>query len=185
MKVVVGLGNPGQQYDRTRHNIGFDAVDRLQDKWTFDFDEKKFKGVYGVERHGTEKIFVLKPMTYMNLSGESVGRLMSYFDIGPEDLVVIYDDLDLEPGQIRLRQKGGHGGHNGIKSIMEHLGTKEFNRIRIGIGRPPSGTPVTDYVLGRFSPEDQEKAAASIDKAAEAVDAWKDEPFLQVMNKFN
>lgn len=185
MKLVVGLGNPGKKYERTRHNIGFDVIDRVQQKWMIDLSEQKFKGIYGVERNGAEKIFVLKPLTYMNLSGESVGQLMKYFQISVEDLVVIYDDLDLPPGKIRLRQKGSHGGHNGIKSIIQHLGTDQFNRIRVGIGRPDPGQAVPDYVLGRFSPDDQKKMDEAADQAAEAVDCWKEEPFLQVMNKFN
>ncbi|PTL38181.1 aminoacyl-tRNA hydrolase [Alkalicoccus saliphilus] len=185
MKLVVGLGNPGKKYERTRHNIGFDVIDRVQQKWMIDLSEQKFKGIYGVERNGTEKIFVLKPLTYMNLSGESVGQLMKYFQISVEDLVVIYDDLDLPPGKIRLRQKGSHGGHNGIKSIIQHLGTDQFNRIRVGIGRPDPGQAVPDYVLGRFSPDDQKKMDEAAEQAAEAVDCWKEEPFLQVMNKFN
>lgn len=185
MKLVVGLGNPGRKYERTRHNIGFDAIDRLQQKWKLDLAEQKFKGVYGVERNGTEKIFVLKPLTYMNLSGESVAQLMNYYQIASEDLLVIYDDLDLAPGKIRLRQKGGHGGHNGIRSIIQHTGSDTFNRIRIGIGRPDPGVAVPDYVLGKFSPDDLEKAEQAAERAAEAVDAWKTEPFLKVMNHFN
>ncbi|SDO59662.1 peptidyl-tRNA hydrolase [Alkalicoccus daliensis] len=185
MKLVVGLGNPGKKYERTRHNIGFEAIDRLQQKWNLDLAEQKFKGVYGVERNGTEKIFVLKPLTYMNLSGESVAQLMKYYQIANEDLLVIYDDLDLAPGKIRLRQKGGHGGHNGIRSIIQHTGSDTFNRIRIGIGRPAPGTAVPDYVLGKFAPADLEKAEQAAEQAAEAVDAWKTEPFLKVMNHFN
>lgn len=185
MKLVVGLGNPGKKYDRTRHNVGFDVIDVLEKKWRLDLSEQKFKGVYGVERNGTEKIFVLKPLTYMNLSGESVGALMKYFQIEPDNLLVIYDDLDLEPGKIRLRQKGSHGGHNGIKSIIQHTGTQNFNRVRIGIGRPDPGLAVPDYVLGKFPPEDQPKVEDAVERAAEAVDTWKKEPFLQVMNKFN
>ncbi len=185
MKLIVGLGNPGRKYERTRHNIGFDVIDRLQDKWSLDLNEQKFKGVYGVERNGTEKLFLLKPLTYMNLCGESIAPLMQYYNIPIENVLVIYDDLDLEPGRIRLRQKGGHGGHNGLKSIIQHTGSNEFNRIRIGIGRPSPGIPVPDYVLGRFSPEDLHKVEDAANRAAEAVDAWKDESFLQVMNRFN
>lgn len=185
MKLVVGLGNPGKKYERTRHNIGFEVIDRIQQKWKLDLAEQKFKGVYGVERNGTEKIFVLKPLTYMNLSGESVVQLMNYFQIEIEDVLVIYDDLDLPPGQIRLRQKGGHGGHNGMKSIIQHLGSDKFNRIRIGIGRPDPGQSVPDYVLGKFPPSDLDKAEQAAERAAEAVDAWKDESFLKIMNQFN
>lgn len=185
MKLVVGLGNPGKKYERTRHNIGFEVIDRVQQKWDLDLAEQKFKGVFGVEKNGTEKIFVLKPLTYMNLSGESVVQLANYFQIDIENILVIYDDLDLAPGQIRLRQKGGHGGHNGMKSIIQHLGTDTFNRIRIGIGRPDPGVAVPDYVLGKFPPADLERAEDAADRAAEAVDAWKNESFLKIMNQFN
>ncbi|PRO64419.1 aminoacyl-tRNA hydrolase [Alkalicoccus urumqiensis] len=185
MKVVVGLGNPGRKYERTRHNVGFETIDLLEKKWNTPVKEEKFKGVYGVERNGTEKIVLLKPMTYMNLSGESVSALMNYYNVEPEDLLVIYDDLDLEPGRIRLRQKGSAGGHNGMKSIIKHLGTEHFNRIRIGVGRPEPGKPVPDYVLGTFPPDERPDVDEAEVRAAEAVDAWKDKPFLQVMNEFN
>ncbi|WP_041808478.1 aminoacyl-tRNA hydrolase [Evansella cellulosilytica] len=185
MKLVVGLGNPGSKYDGTRHNVGFEVIDRCQQLFQLDLDQSKFKGIYGYKVIEGEKIFLLKPLTFMNLSGESVIPLMKYFKIPTEDLLVIYDDLDLAPGKIRLRQKGGAGGHNGMKSIISHLGTEEFNRIRIGIGRPPKGYAVPDYVLGSFSNEERNAVDESIETAAKAVDAWTKDSFINVMNTFN
>jgi len=155
MKCIVGLGNPGKQYDQTRHNIGFEVIDALSDQFSIPLNQSKFKGMYGVGLHNGEKVLLLKPLTYMNLSGESIRAVMDYYQIELEDLLVIYDDLDLPVGKIRLRQKGSPGGHNGIKSTVAHLGTQEFNRIRIGIDRPTPGMSVPDYVLGRFRPEER------------------------------
>ncbi|WP_307478766.1 aminoacyl-tRNA hydrolase [Cytobacillus purgationiresistens] len=185
MKLIVGLGNPGKPYDRTRHNIGFEVIDAISQKWGISLNQSKFKGIYGVGHIQGEKVFLLKPLTYMNLSGESIRPLMDYYDIDIEDLVVIYDDLDLPVGRIRLRQKGSAGGHNGIKSTIAHIGTPEFNRIRVGIDRPPSGMKVPDYVLGKFSAEEQEEMKEMIKKCTEACEDWLEKPFLQVMNVYN
>ena len=131
------------------------------------------------------KVILLKPLTYMNLSGESVRPLMDYFDIEVEDIIVIYDDLDLETGKLRLRAKGSAGGHNGIKSLIQHLGTQEFNRIRVGVNRPPAGMKVADYVLSKFSKDDQVVVKEAIDKSCDAVETALKKPFLEVMNQFN
>ena len=133
MKLIVGLGNPGKQFDRTRHNIGFEVLDYMSEYFQIPLDKSKFKGIYGVGIIAGEKVILLKPLTYMNLSGESIRPIMDYYNIGIEGLVVIYDDLDLPVGKIRLRQKGSSGGHNGIKSTIQHVGTEKFNRIRVGI----------------------------------------------------
>lgn len=185
MKLVVGLGNPGAEYRNTRHNVGFDVIDICEKNLNIGLTNSKFKGLYGFKKIGDEKIFLLKPLTYMNLSGECVAPLMKYYKIPVENLLVIYDDLDLQPGVIRLRQKGGHGGHNGMKSIIQHLGTEEFKRIRIGIGRPQPGTAVSDYVLGTFHPDERKLVDDSIIKASEAVQAWTEKSFLNVMNDYN
>ncbi|PYZ91581.1 aminoacyl-tRNA hydrolase [Salipaludibacillus keqinensis] len=185
MKLVVGLGNPGKKYERTRHNVGFEVIDKCQQQLNIELDQAKFKGAYGFTRVGADKIFLLKPLTYMNLSGESIVPLMNYFKMDPEDLLVVYDDLDLPPGKIRLRQKGSHGGHNGMRSIIQQLGTDQFNRIRIGIGRPDPGIAVPDYVLGSFPPEHRQRVDESLDKASNAVLAWTEKDFLKVMNDFN
>ncbi|CAH0347581.1 aminoacyl-tRNA hydrolase [Bacillus sp. CECT 9360] len=185
MKIFVGLGNPGKQYEHTRHNIGFDVIDELSKKWAIPLDQAKHKGIYGIGSVNGEKILLLKPLTYMNLSGESIAAVMNFFKAELEDIVVLYDDLDLPVGRIRLRQKGSAGGHNGIKSTIAHLGTQEFNRIRIGIGRPIGRIPVIDYVLGRFMKEDWETMSKVIEKCAEACEDWTKKPFLQVMNEHN
>lgn len=185
MKLIVGLGNPGPAYDKTRHNIGFAVIDELSDRFQSPLTQSKFKGVYTAIHRNGEKLILLKPLTYMNLSGESIVPLMNYFDIGAEDLLVIYDDLDLPVGKIRLRQKGSAGGHNGIKSTIAHLGTQEFNRIRIGIDRPPAGMAVPDYVLGKFSKEEQGLLQNVVKTCADACEVWLEKPFPEVMNQFN
>jgi len=185
MKLIVGLGNPGKQYDQTRHNIGFEVIDNLSDRLNIPLDQSKFKGIYGVGYVNGERVFLLKPLTYMNLSGESIRAVMDYFDIDVEDLVVIYDDLDLPVGKIRLRQKGSAGGHNGIKSTIAHVGTQNFNRIRIGIDRPTNGMKVSDYVLGRFSKEEQDVLEGVITTCAKACEDWFKDSFLKVMNEYN
>lgn len=185
MKLVVGLGNPGEKYRNTRHNVGFQAIDLCGEKLNIHLDQSKFKGIYGFNKIENDKVFLLKPLTYMNLSGECVVPLMKYYKISAENLLVIYDDLDLQPGMIRLRQKGGHGGHNGMRSIIQHLGTDEFKRIRIGIGRPNPATSVSDYVLSTFHPEEKKLVDEALIKASEAVKAWTAMSFINVMNDFN
>ncbi|SES40776.1 peptidyl-tRNA hydrolase, PTH1 family [Salipaludibacillus aurantiacus] len=185
MKLIAGLGNPGKKYERTRHNVGFEVIDKCQKRLNIELDQAKFKGAYGFTRAGEEKTFLLKPLTFMNLSGESIVPLMNYFKLKPEDLLVIYDDLDLPPGKIRLRQKGSHGGHNGMKSIIQHLGSDKFNRIRIGIGRPEPGVAVPDYVLGTFPPKERQEIDDAVEKAALAAEAWTETDFVKVMNEYN
>lgn len=186
MRLIVGLGNPGKKYEETRHNAGFMVIDELLNRYQLELNKKKFKGSYAMEIIEGEKAILLKPETYMNLSGESLRPLMDYYQIEKEDILVIFDDLDLPAGKIRLRQKGGHGGHNGMRSIIDQLGTKDFNRIRVGIGRPDGPMPVVDYVLGRFSKEEQEKVQTSIEDAADACGDWlKGTAFQQVMNEYN
>ncbi len=185
MKLIIGLGNPGKPYEHTRHNIGFDIIDALAGKWGGALNQTKFNGMYATFHRPEGKVMLLKPLTYMNLSGECVRPMMDYFDIRVEDIVVIYDDLDLETGKLRLRQKGSAGGHNGIKSLIHHLGTQEFNRIRVGVSRPPAGMKVADYVLSKFSKEDAPVIREAVDKSCEAVEASLSKPFLEVMNIFN
>lgn len=185
MKLIVGLGNPGKQYENTRHNAGFMVIDELAQMLDGDLNQIKFKGLVGETRVGAEKVILLKPLTYMNLSGESLIQAVQFFKIRVDDILVIYDDLDTQTGQIRLRLKGSAGGHNGVKSIIHHLGTEEFNRIRVGIGRPAQGKKVVDYVLENFHPEEKKDLMAAVIKAAEAARLWLREPFEQVMNKYN
>jgi peptidyl-tRNA hydrolase, PTH1 family len=185
MKCIVGLGNPGKKYQTTRHNIGFMVIEELLNRHHWQLNKDKFKGKFALENLNGEKIVLLEPQTYMNLSGESLRPIMDYYNIELEDVLIIYDDLDLPPGKIRLRQKGGHGGHNGIRSIIDHVGTKDFKRIRIGVGRPTSPLPVVDYVLGSFYKEEQELVRQSIEKAADACERWMEKPFEEVMNEYN
>lgn len=186
MKCIVGLGNPGKKYERTRHNVGFMVIDELADRYGWNVNKTKFKGQFCVEHLNGEKVILLKPETYMNLSGESIRPLLDFYQIELEDLLIIYDDLDLIPGKIRLRQKGGHGGHNGVRSTIDHLGTKDFKRIRIGIGRPTTNQPVVDYVLGTFTKNEEAPMQESIQKSADACESWiKGSSFLEVMNHYN
>lgn len=185
MKLIIGLGNPGKLYEQTRHNIGFDVIDALADKWGAPLNQTKFNGMYAIVHRPEGKVMLLKPLTYMNLSGECVRPMMDYFNIDVEDIIVIYDDLDLETGKLRLRGKGSAGGHNGIKSLIQHLGTQEFNRIRVGVSRPPAGMKVADYVLSKFPKEDEIIVQDAIKKSCDAVEASLSKKFLDVMNIFN
>lgn len=185
MKLIVGLGNPGREYEATRHNIGFMVIDELSKRWNIPLNQQKFKGIFGVGVVNGEKVILLKPLTYMNLSGESIRPLLDYYKVDLADFIVLYDDLDLPVGKLRLRMKGSAGGHNGIKSTIAHLGTQEFNRIRIGIDRPKHGMKVVDHVLGRFVAEEMPEVQHSIQKSADACEKWLSTPFLQVMNTFN
>lgn len=185
MKLFIGLGNPGSRFDGTRHNIGFEVIDKLADSLNIQMQQTKFKGLYGTGIVGGEKVFILKPLTYMNLSGECIGPFMDYFQIPVEDILVVYDDLDTLPGKLRLRTKGSAGGHNGIKSMIAHLGTQEFKRIRFGIGRPTNLQPVPDFVLNRFSKEEQIDVESGIERSVKACVAFIETTFDKVMNKFN
>ncbi|MGM9927999.1 MAG: aminoacyl-tRNA hydrolase [Bacillus sp. (in: firmicutes)] len=185
MKLIIGLGNPGKDYEKTRHNIGFEVIDALAEKWNISLDQAKHKGLYGAGYVNGKKVILLKPLTYMNLSGESIRAVMDYFKIDVEDIIVLYDDLDLAVGKVRLRQKGSAGGHNGIKSTIAHLGTDQFNRIRIGISRPQGGMSVTNHVLGRFKEEEWTELQPVISKCCEACQHFMDHSFLKVMNDFN
>ncbi|WP_240377886.1 aminoacyl-tRNA hydrolase [Bacillus piscicola] len=184
MKVIAGLGNPGTKYERTRHNVGFDALDILAEELGLSWKKSQKSLLIETVENG-EKIFLVKPQTFMNLSGHAIQPLLAYYTIKPENLLVIYDDLDLAPGSLRLRLKGGHGGHNGIRSIIDQLGTKEFKRIRIGIGRPDVGDSVTTHVLGTFPPAEREAVQNTIHRAHEAAREWMRTPFADVMNKYN
>ncbi|BBW98101.1 aminoacyl-tRNA hydrolase [Geobacillus sp. FSL W8-0032] len=185
MKLFVGLGNPGKEYEQTRHNIGFFVIDELAKRWGVSLTVAKFRGLFGTAVVNGKKVALCKPLTYMNLSGECVRPLMDYYGIALDDIIVIYDDLDLPPGKIRLRLKGSSGGHNGVKSLIRHLGTEQFKRIRIGIGRPTNGQPVADYVLSRFTDEEQGAVETAVLRAADACEQALSVPFAQVMNDFN
>lgn len=185
MKMIIGLGNPGKQYEKTRHNIGFHVIDELADRLNATSMQSKFNGMYSVIHRPEGKVMIVKPLTYMNLSGECVRPLMDYYNIEIDDIIVIYDDLDFNPGELKLRQKGSAGGHNGMKSLIAHLGTDKFKRIRMGIGRPTGGMKVADYVLSTFGKEEQPLIEEMVNKSAEACLEWLDKSFLEVMNEFN
>ncbi|WP_170005976.1 aminoacyl-tRNA hydrolase [Bacillus fonticola] len=185
MKLFVGLGNPGVKYANTRHNIGFEVIEALSNRWNIPLDIAKHKGRYGKGVVQGEKVVLLQPLTFMNLSGECVRPLMDYFDIEIDDLVVCYDDLDLPSGHIRLRQKGSAGGHNGMKSLIQHLGVSSFSRIRIGIDRPAPGIAVPNYVLGTYSKEERALMDQAVQWSVEACEAHLQKPFLEVMNEYN
>lgn len=185
VKMIIGLGNPGKQYEKTRHNIGFRVIDEICNRIGAPPMQSKFNGMYTVIHHPEGKVMFVKPLTYMNLSGECVRPLMDYFNVEIENIAVIYDDLDFSPGELRLRQRGSAGGHNGMKSLIAHLGTDKFNRVRMGIGRPINGMKIADYVLSSFSKEEAPLIEDTIKKSADACEAWMTKPFLDVMNHFN
>ena len=154
MFLIVGLGNPGKEYDGTRHNIGFAAVDYIADKYNIELNRIKFKGVFGEGFIDGKKVILLKPTTYMNLSGESIREVINFYKISNEEVIVIYDDISLEVGRLRIREKGSHGGHNGIKSIIANLGTDVFPRVKIGVGAPKGN--LVSHVLGKFREDEIE-----------------------------
>lgn len=185
MKLIVGLGNPGKKYENTRHNTGFAVIDKTLAKLNVELDKNKFNADYTMINRNGEKIYILKPLTYMNLSGEAVAPFMKYFGIEPEDLVVVHDDLDLPVGKIRLRQSGSCGGQNGMRNIIDLLGDSNIKRIRVGIGKDPL-IPVADYVLGKTKKEDLEVYNQALDKASDALIYWLDhDDFSKVMSNFN
>jgi len=185
MKLIVGLGNPGLQYENTRHNTGFLAIDKLAEKLNIAVDRKAFSGLIGKTMINGEQIILLKPQTFMNLSGESVQKAASYYHLNyQEDILIIYDDLDLPYGKIRLRPNGSAGGHNGIKSIIANLNTSDFKRIRVGIDKDPN-IPVIDYVLGKVPKEQKEDWLNAIAKAAQAANEFPNTSFDKLMNKYN
>jgi len=185
VKVIIGLGNPGKKYEDTRHNAGFMAIDKISEKWGIPVTQNKFRAHVGEGRLDGEKVLLVKPQTYMNLSGESVAEIMKFYKLIPDDLVVIFDDLDLPTGQLRLREKGSAGGHNGIKSMIAHLGTQDFKRIKVGINRPEPGRSVSDYVLQAFPAAEKENINEAVTLAADAAAMWTREPFIKVMNHYN
>ncbi len=184
MHLVVGLGNPGPQYELNRHNVGFLAIDRIADRANAPSFREKFKGAFTRARLGGEDVVLLKPMTFMNLSGESVRPAMDFFKIDLEDVIVIHDELDIDPGVVRIKSAGGTAGHNGLKSIVKHCGGPGFQRIRVGIGRPPRGNPV-NWVLGDFDEMDRAELPDVLDRVEEAIAAIARGGVKDAMNKLN
>lgn len=184
MKLIVGLGNPGKEYEKTRHNAGFMVLDQLASNLNVKIDQKKFKGLYTQVFIQGEKAILLKPQTFMNNSGESVRACVDFFQIDDEDILIVYDDLDLPVGKLRLREQGSAGGQKGVKSIIKHIGTQNLKRIRVGIGKDER-IPTVDYVLGKVSKVDAEDFAKAIEEAAKAAEASVNKEFNQVMAAFN
>lgn len=186
MFLIAGLGNPGRQYEKTRHNMGFDTIDELIDRHRIPQGGIAHKAMYGKGMIAGEKVLAVKPLTYMNLSGESLRECVNYYKLDPEtQMIVIYDEIDLEPGQIRIRKKGSAGGHNGIKSIIAQLGTQNFYRIKVGVGAKPKGWDLADYVLGRFSSDERIAVDKAIEEAADAVEMILKDGIEAAMNHYN
>lgn len=183
MFLITGLGNPGTEYLHTRHNIGFDCIDILSNKYNIPLNRKKFKGEYGIGTICDKSVILLKPHTYMNLSGESIIQAMNFFKIQNENLIVIQDDLSLDIGRIRIRAKGSAGGHNGIKNIILNLNSDKFIRIKVGIGMPKNN--IVDYVLNKFSDEDRKIIDKVLDIASDAAVTILEKGVDEAMNKFN
>lgn len=183
--MVAGLGNPGQEHASTRHNVGFDVVNRLADRASIRLSDKKFKARLGKGDVMGEPCVLLEPQTYMNLSGESVGPALGFFKLKTERLLVVHDELELPFGQVGLKQGGGHGGHNGLRSLKKHLPDDRFVRVRVGIGRPPAGWDPAKFVLGRFSGEERAEVDPMIDRAVDLVETILSRGFAHAMNTVN
>lgn len=186
MFIIAGLGNPDRQYEGTRHNAGFDVIDRIAEKYNIAVDTKKHRACIGKGIIGGQKVILAKPQTYMNLSGESIRSLVDYYKIDEEnELLVVYDDISLDVGQLRIRAKGSAGGHNGIKNIIVHLGTQVFPRIKVGVGEKPKGYDLADYVLGHFSKAERERMEEGYDNAVRAAEMIVTGQLNEAMNEFN
>ena len=184
MYIIAGLGNPGLQYMGTRHNAGFSVIDELADKHNISIDTAKHKGMIGKGVIDGQKVILVKPMTYMNNSGECIREVMDYYKVDIDDLIVIFDDISLVPGKLRIRAKGSAGGHNGIKSIIAHLGSDGFKRVKFGVGDKPKGWDLADWVLGKFPSEEFEALREGNKKACEAVECIMSEGIESAMNKY-
>lgn len=185
LTIIVGLGNPGNKYENTRHNVGFRVIDRISGKYGIKVDRLRHKALTGDGTVNNERVLLVKPQTFMNLSGESVRDIVEWYKVPPENLIVIYDDADLPEGTIRLRPKGSSGTHNGMKSIIYQLQSEDFPRIRVGIGKAPEGWDLADYVLGRFSGEESVVIGQSIERASEAAVAILTGGISTAMNQYN
>ena len=186
MFLIAGLGNPGKQYERTRHNMGFDAIDELIERHRIPQGGIAHKAMYGKGIIEGEKVILAKPLTYMNLSGDSLREFVNYYKLDPEsELIVIYDDIDLDPGQLRIRKQGSAGGHNGIKDLIQKLGTQKFIRIRVGVGAKPKDWDLADYVLGHIPGEERKLVDEAQERACKAVETILSEGVDAAMNEFN
>lgn len=185
MKLIVGLGNPENEYANTRHNMGFNVINKIAEEYNIDVTKTKFRGICGSGNINGEKIVLLKPQTYMNLSGESINQYMAFYKIEPEDLIIIYDDIDTQPGKIRVRKQGSAGTHNGMKSVVSCIGSENFTRVRVGIGMPEYKGDLMNYVIGNIREEDKENLNKGIELAQKAVIEIIKSGVDSAMNKFN
>lgn len=185
MHLVVGLGNPGSKYEQTRHNVGFDVVDCLSKRWNAPCSTKQFGALVGKANIQMQSVLFAKPQTYMNRSGQPTVSLKGYYRVAPDSVVVIHDDLDIPFGQLRVKTGGGHGGHNGLRDIKRAFGGQDFIRVRCGVSRPPEGWDTANYVLGRWTSEEQAKLSEVVDKAADAAECIIQDGVTVAMNRFN
>ncbi|MBQ7535831.1 MAG: aminoacyl-tRNA hydrolase [Stomatobaculum sp.] len=185
MYIIAGLGNPGREYENTRHNVGFHVIDCLADRMRTEVGERKHFALCGKGMIGGEKVLLMKPQTYMNNSGQSLRAAADFYKVPPENILVISDDINLEEGKLRIRMKGSAGGHNGLKSIIQHLGSQDFPRIRVGIGGKPEGWDLADYVLGKLKGNDEERMQEAYRTAADAAECLVTEGGAAAMNRFN
>ena len=186
MFLIVGLGNPGKKYEKTRHNIGFDAIDYIAEKYHISVSDNKHKAICGKGVINGQKVILAKPQTFMNLSGESVREIINFYKIDPEDeMVVLFDDISLAPGNIRIRKKGSAGGHNGIKDIIAQTGTSNFKRVKIGVGEKPAGWDLADHVLGHFNNADRKLVEEALEDVCEATSLIVMDEIDKAMNDFN
>lgn len=185
MYLIVGLGNPEEEYSNTRHNMGFNAINKLANQYEIEIKKSKFQGLYENGMIEGQKVILIKPQTYMNLSGNCVKEFVDFYKIEKENVIIIYDDMDIEPGEIKIRKKGSSGGHNGMKSIIQMLGTEEFPRIRIGIGRPSPDEDRINYVIGAIPEEENPKLEEGVEKAKESLIEILKNGIDTAMNKFN
>lgn len=184
MKLIIGIGNPGLKYENTRHNVGFMALDMIAEKYNTNYNENKFNSLYTIIRVNNERVILMKPQTYVNLSGSAVISIMNYYNISKDDILVIYDDIALPTAKLRVRYKGSGGGHNGIEDIIRYLKSNEFKRIRIGIGNNPN-IERANYVLGRFTKSESELLAKSLYRLTDIPTDFIKLPFSDFMNKYN
>lgn len=184
MFIIAGLGNPGKKYEKTRHNMGFLVIDRLAGKNDIKVNKLKHRALVGDGFISGQKVLLVKPQTYMNLSGESLSEVMRYYDAGPQDLIVIYDDFDLAAGSLRIRKKGSAGSHNGMKSVIEQLGFQDFPRVRVGIGKS-GGLDWKDFVLGKVASGERQLISEAVEKAADSITCILEKGIDQAMNEYN
>ena len=185
MYAIIGLGNPDKKYEKTRHNVGFNVIDILAKEYDISVTKIKHKALIGEGRIGSEKVLLVKPQTYMNLSGETLIDIYKYYKVDLDNIIVIYDDIDLDVGKIRIRKKGSGGTHNGMRSIIKCLGSNEFPRVRVGISKPKNGQDLADFVLSRFSKEDEKSLQESFENSVAAIDCAIRQDLDLAMNRYN